>query len=65
MEQSPCVRICTLNDDKICIGCGRSADEIKNWSTFSDESKMLIKAQLKKRLEEILQKMRTKRMQQS
>jgi predicted Fe-S protein YdhL (DUF1289 family) len=65
MGQSPCVRICTLNDDKICIGCGRNADEIKNWSTFSDESKMLIKAQLKERLEDILQKMRVKRMQQS
>lgn len=64
MEQSPCVRICTLNNDKICIGCGRNTDEIRNWSTFSDEEKHNVKNQLKARLDEILQKMRAKRMQQ-
>lgn len=63
MEQSPCVRICTLNNDSICIGCGRSTQEIKNWVTFSDEEKRNVKAQLKLRLDDILQKMREKRMQ--
>ncbi|MCX7343440.1 MAG: DUF1289 domain-containing protein [Proteobacteria bacterium] len=65
MGQSPCVRICTLNDDKVCIGCGRNIDEIKNWSAFSDESKIVIQSQLKGRLDDILQKMRAKRMQKS
>lgn len=64
MEQSPCVRICTLNNDNICIGCGRSTQEIKNWTTFSDEEKRNVKGQLKQRLDDILQKMREKRMQQ-
>ena len=63
MEQSPCVRICTLNHDNICIGCGRNAEEIKNWSIFSDDEKRSVKNQLKKRLENLLQKMRAKRMQ--
>lgn len=63
MERSPCVRICTLNADKICIGCGRNLEEIQNWETFSDETKLTIKAQLKERLSEILQKMRAKRLQ--
>jgi predicted Fe-S protein YdhL (DUF1289 family) len=32
---SPCVRICTLNRDDICIGCGRDMDEIKAWSRMT------------------------------
>ena len=43
----------------------RNIDEIKNWSAFSDESKIVIQSQLKGRLEDILQKMRAKRMQKS
>lgn len=63
MEQSPCVKICTLNNDNICIGCGRNAYELQNWATFSDDIKRDIKAQLKDRLAEVLQKMRAKRTQ--
>jgi|LauGreSuBDMM15SN_2_FD.fasta_scaffold745123_2 predicted Fe-S protein YdhL (DUF1289 family) len=63
MEQSPCVRICTLNEDKLCIGCGRNIEEIKNWTTFSDDCKNTVKSQLKGRLSEILEKMRAKRLQ--
>jgi predicted Fe-S protein YdhL (DUF1289 family) len=42
--------------DNICIGCGRNADELKNWINFSDETKRTIKLQLQDRLEEILVK---------
>lgn len=28
---SPCVRACTLDDDEVCIGCGRTLEEIKAW----------------------------------
>jgi len=27
-EDSPCVGICTLNEENICIGCNRHIDEI-------------------------------------
>jgi predicted Fe-S protein YdhL (DUF1289 family) len=30
--QSPCIRSCCLDDQDICLGCGRSLDEIRNWS---------------------------------
>jgi len=33
--RSPCVRICTLDDDDICIGCGRTLEEIKRWNSYS------------------------------
>jgi hypothetical protein len=28
---SPCVRVCLLNEARICIGCGRSGAEIALW----------------------------------
>lgn len=32
---SPCVLICTLDDDKQCLGCGRTLAEISAWATLS------------------------------
>ncbi len=61
MEQSPCVRICTLNTENVCIGCGRNVEELKNWATFSDETKRTIKAQLKARLDVMLIEIRKKK----
>jgi uncharacterized protein len=29
---SPCIRTCCLDDDEICIGCGRSLAEIVGWN---------------------------------
>ena len=29
--QSPCISVCLLDDDDICVGCFRSADEITEW----------------------------------
>ncbi len=42
--KSPCVRHCCLDDKDICIGCGRTLDEICRWSnaTNSEKQKILI-----------------------
>ena len=37
--KSPCISVCALNDDGICIGCWRSADEIAAWSELDSEQK--------------------------
>tara|TARA_Y100001934_G_C11749585_1_gene494158 strand:+ start:324 stop:512 length:189 start_codon:yes stop_codon:yes gene_type:complete len=29
--QSPCIRICSLDDDDVCEGCLRTLDEICRW----------------------------------
>lgn len=29
--QSPCVMICTLDENDICVGCLRSLEEIGRW----------------------------------
>ena len=33
---SPCVRNCCLDEQDVCMGCGRSLDEIRRWSEASD-----------------------------
>lgn len=37
--KSPCVSVCALNDDGICIGCWRSVDEIAEWSELDNDRK--------------------------
>lgn len=33
--KSPCNKICTIRDD-VCIGCGRTLEEIGKWSTLTN-----------------------------
>jgi len=40
--QSPCVRNCCLDENNICLGCGRSLDEIVQWHQASVEQRTLI-----------------------
>ena len=35
--KSPCVRLCTLNEEELCLGCGRLVNEIISWSGYSEE----------------------------
>lgn len=46
---SPCVSICTLDDDDVCVGCGRSLDEITQWSAYPKEKQWQIIDELKRR----------------
>jgi predicted Fe-S protein YdhL (DUF1289 family) len=39
LTPSPCVRNCCLDDDDVCLGCGRTLDEIVAWSLSSEEDK--------------------------
>jgi predicted Fe-S protein YdhL (DUF1289 family) len=47
---SPCVRNCCLDEDNICMGCGRSLEEIVQWGTASDADKSAILARSRERL---------------
>jgi len=33
---SPCVQVCALDDDDICIGCQRNVVEITRWSRMDN-----------------------------
>jgi predicted Fe-S protein YdhL (DUF1289 family) len=39
---SPCVRNCCLDEQDICLGCGRSLDEIRDWSATPDPGRQQI-----------------------
>ncbi|WP_363350332.1 DUF1289 domain-containing protein [Methylocystis echinoides] len=50
MVESPCNKICTLDANHICVGCGRSRAEIGAWSQLSDADKTRVVEEAKKRL---------------
>ena len=37
--KSPCIQVCTLDEDKVCMGCYRTQDEIRNWFRMNDKEK--------------------------
>ena len=45
---SPCIGICSTTSlgDAICIGCGRTFDEVYRWNTLSDKEKIAINNRL-------------------
>lgn len=36
---SPCVHVCALDEEDICIGCQRSVAEITQWSRMSNDQR--------------------------
>ena len=47
--ESPCIRVCCLDDADICLGCGRSLEEIKNWSLSSESEQQQIASNAEQR----------------
>lgn len=39
--KNPCVSVCKLRDD-ICIGCGRSRDEMKTWKGMKNKERRAV-----------------------
>jgi predicted Fe-S protein YdhL (DUF1289 family) len=45
--ESPCNRVCTLDPvSGLCLGCGRSLDEIARWTQMSDAERAQVVADL-------------------
>jgi predicted Fe-S protein YdhL (DUF1289 family) len=42
MVNSPCINICKLDISRICIGCGRTIDEIAAWTAMNDREKIAV-----------------------
>jgi predicted Fe-S protein YdhL (DUF1289 family) len=52
MIETPCIKICTLDARQgLCLGCGRTIDEIARWSTMSASERTRVIGQLPARLE--------------
>jgi predicted Fe-S protein YdhL (DUF1289 family) len=39
MVDSPCIKICELNGDGVCVGCGRTRAEIAGWISMAEAQK--------------------------
>ncbi|MGD9540159.1 DUF1289 domain-containing protein [Methylocystis sp.] len=49
MIDSPCIKICELDRDDICVGCGRTRAEIAGWSSMSEAQQATVIERAKKR----------------
>jgi predicted Fe-S protein YdhL (DUF1289 family) len=49
---SPCVRNCCLDKEDVCIGCGRTLEEIVLWGDADKTQKLQILLTAKKRMAE-------------
>lgn len=48
---TPCIKVCVIDAaSALCRGCGRTIDEIAQWSALSDDARRAIMAQLPARL---------------
>lgn len=47
--ETPCVQICVIDDDGLCVGCARTLDEIAGWGTFSSEQRHAVMSALSAR----------------
>jgi uncharacterized protein len=51
MIETPCIKICTLDARQgLCLGCGRTIDEIARWSTMSASERTRVMSELPARL---------------
>ena len=48
---TPCINVCVIDPlSGLCIGCGRTADEIAAWMTMSEADRIAVMGALGKRL---------------
>lgn len=51
MIDSPCTKICTLDARSgLCLGCGRTIDEIARWTAMSAADRARVMGELPSRL---------------
>ena len=49
--RSPCISVCVLDENDICMGCFRSAEEVTDWFMAGDEEKRAIMQRVEQRRE--------------
>ena len=47
LDKSPCIKVCKFDDSgEYCVGCLRTATEMREWRIMSDEEKNVILARI-------------------
>ena len=45
--ESPCISVCRY-ENEVCVGCGRTVDDITNWSDMTDDEKQAVLNRIEK-----------------
>jgi hypothetical protein len=54
ITESPCIHVCTIDPaSRLCVGCGRTIDEIARWVEMSPAERRAIMDGLPGRLEKL------------
>lgn len=51
MADSPCINVCTLDGNDICMGCGRSLTEIARWREMTAAEQRRVLEAARRRLD--------------
>ncbi len=46
---SPCISLCRLDEEKVCLGCFRHVEDIREWRSADDQRRRVIVAQAEQR----------------
>ncbi len=50
--RSPCVSICVLDEQDVCVGCQRTGQEISNWGRMNNDERRAVLASVASRARE-------------
>tara|TARA_R100001129_G_C5293941_1_gene240504 strand:- start:902 stop:1105 length:204 start_codon:yes stop_codon:yes gene_type:complete len=39
-KYSPCIKVCTYDDEGYCLGCQRTAEEVETWRDRTEEEQL-------------------------
>ena len=45
--ESPCISVCRY-ENEVCVGCGRTVDDITNWYDMTDDKKQAVLNRIEK-----------------
>ncbi len=48
--ESPCISVCRY-ENEVCVGCGRTVDDITNWYDMTDDEKQAVLNRIEKESE--------------
>ncbi|KAA1171197.1 DUF1289 domain-containing protein [Marinobacter salinexigens] len=51
--RSPCVSVCALDENDVCIGCHRTGDEILRWTQMTNDERRDVLRKVAKREEKV------------
>ncbi|MBO6851062.1 MAG: DUF1289 domain-containing protein [Marinobacter sp.] len=51
--RSPCVSVCALDANDMCIGCHRTGDEIMHWTRMTNEERREVLKKVARREEKV------------